>query len=271
MSTRNMSRTHKLTVAFDIETAPSRRFDEWPENIRDYLDRRIARARATDPTMDYGKLAATHPAFGRIVCISAARTDVDADGHDVVVARSFSGDEAALLEEFQDVFARFEPLYVTYNGLAFDVPYVLARMRFLGIACRLGGFTDTRRFRDAPHFDLMEVLANWDRSRAISLDVAAYLAGVPSPKAALDGSMVGEAFAQGRIEEICRYCERDVAATLNVYRRLILREAIVPPTRCFWKSPVGTLSPIDFSEPPDDTSTGQIGPTSEPATDKAAA
>lgn len=237
-----------LTVAFDIETVPARAFGDWPEQIRAYLERRIAKAQTADPSMDYGKFASINAAFGRIACIAVARVDESDDGREMIIARSFTGDETTLLEEFQDTFVRFDPLYVSFNGLAFDVPFVLARLRYLGLACRLRDFSDTRRFRHDPHCDLLEVLSNWDRSKAINLEVAAFLAGVPTPKAALDGSRVGEAFAQGRIEEICRYCERDVAATLNVHRRLILHQIPVHPSRCYWKEADRVLHPIDFQE-----------------------
>ncbi len=36
----------------------------------------------------------------------------------------------------------------------------------------------------------------------------------------MDGSLVGQAYAEGRIEEIERYCLADCRATLALYRRL---------------------------------------------------
>jgi predicted PolB exonuclease-like 3'-5' exonuclease len=36
----------------------------------------------------------------------------------------------------------------------------------------------------------------------------------------MDGSLVGQAFAEGRIQEIERYCLADCRATLELYRRL---------------------------------------------------
>jgi predicted PolB exonuclease-like 3'-5' exonuclease len=36
----------------------------------------------------------------------------------------------------------------------------------------------------------------------------------------MDGSQVGEAFEQGRLEEIARYCLADCRATAALYQRL---------------------------------------------------
>ena len=41
-----------------------------------------------------------------------------------------------------------------------------------------------------------------------------------SPKGSIDGSQVGRAYREGRIEEIGEYCLRDVRATGELYSRV---------------------------------------------------
>ena len=53
-----------------------------------------------------------------------------------------------------------------------------------------------------------------------NLDFYCSLFGIPSPKQGLSGDQVGEAYAQGRLEEIAEYCRADVEATGALYLRV---------------------------------------------------
>ena len=52
-----------------------------------------------------------------------------------------------------------------------------------------------------------------------SLTALCNLLGIPSSKVDLVGDQVGEAYYEGRYEEIGRYCSYDTVATFNVFRR----------------------------------------------------
>ncbi|MGH9391293.1 MAG: ribonuclease H-like domain-containing protein, partial [Vicinamibacteria bacterium] len=70
------------------------------------------------------------------------------------------------------------------------------------------------------HFDVREALEGDDKRRRGSLDYFCAVFGVTSPKIEMDGSLVGQAYEEGRIEDIERYCLADCRATLDLYRRL---------------------------------------------------
>ena len=53
-----------------------------------------------------------------------------------------------------------------------------------------------------------------------SLISLAYAFGVPSPKNGMDGSQVGTAFFEGRIDDIKAYCIKDVVTLINIYRAM---------------------------------------------------
>jgi predicted PolB exonuclease-like 3'-5' exonuclease len=53
-----------------------------------------------------------------------------------------------------------------------------------------------------------------------SLEDLCHALDVPSPKNALHGSMVPRAFYDGRIDEICSYCNGDVLAMMKVYHKM---------------------------------------------------
>ena len=67
-------------------------------------------------------------------------------------------------------------------------------------------------------YDTMVKFAGYGKT--ISLDKLCMALGVPTPKGDMNGSMVGQYVADGRIEEVVEYCKRDVTATKEVYKRM---------------------------------------------------
>ena len=45
--------------------------------------------------------------------------------------------------------------------------------------------------------------------------------GIHSPKEECNGSLVWQWVEDGRIEEVAQYCKRDVAATREVFKRMV--------------------------------------------------
>ncbi len=132
--------------------------------------------------------------------------------------RILSGDdEATLLAEFWQLIKAFD-LWITFNGKRFDFPFLQLRSAILGIAPTVR--LDCRRYSRQPHYDLRELLTHFYEQRHGSLDFFCALFGIPSPKGSLSGEKVGEAYHEGRLEEIAAYCQADVEATAELYRRV---------------------------------------------------
>jgi len=156
---------------------------------------------------------ALDPVTGRVVCIGLL--DVDSGATETFCGR----DETRLLELFWDKLGSLRPeLFVTFNGKSFDFPYLNIRSALLEVPPSVP--LPIKPFSVTPHFDVREVLASGERGRSGSLDFFAAIFGLPSPKAKLDGARVGEAFLEGRFEEIQEYCLADCRATAGLYRRL---------------------------------------------------
>ena len=68
---------------------------------------------------------------------------------------------------------------------------------------------------------MMDVLSMFQPRASAGLDAIARLCGFPG-KIGMDGSEVHAAFADGRIDDIRRYCETDVMNTYLVYLRFQL-------------------------------------------------
>ena len=170
-----------------------------------------------------------HAATGRVVAIglwdlSGDRGRVLLEG-DAANWTAFGGDaeiyrgaEAAIIREFWRVLERDSPLVVTFNGRAFDAPYLMLRSAILGVppSRNLIG----HRYQLSNHCDLYDVLTFWNASRMKgSLEFWCCQFGLAS-KDGIRGSDVGGMYREGRLDEIARYCLDDARATAQLYERL---------------------------------------------------
>jgi predicted PolB exonuclease-like 3'-5' exonuclease len=71
---------------------------------------------------------------------------------------------------------------------------------------------------DSPYLDIAEIFSfgGWGQTFT-SLDLMSAVLGYESPKDEMDGSLVHEYFYTGRIEEIKKYCEKDVLALMKCF------------------------------------------------------
>jgi predicted PolB exonuclease-like 3'-5' exonuclease len=150
-------------------------------------------------------------ATGRVIVIGMHNPDT---GKSKVLA---SDVEAELLREFWDLVKSFD-LTITFNGKRFDFPFLQMRSAVRNIKPTIA--LDCRRFSRHPHYDLREQLSFFDAHRYGSLDFYCALFGIPSPKSGMSGDQVGEAYSQGRLQEIADYCRADVEATGALYNRV---------------------------------------------------
>ena len=203
-----------MAIVLDIETV-GQRAEEIPERALDYLLRGLERD-APDPVElerrreDLLSRLGLDPTTGRIVCVGVVDSETSFE-------RTFShAGEKELLESFWGWLEGARPsLFVSFNGRRFDVPYLNIRSAVHGIEpaypIPLGW---------SSHFDVREALEGDDKRRRGSLDYFCAVFGILSPKMEMDGSLVGQVYAEGRIEDIERYCLADCRATLALYRRL---------------------------------------------------
>ncbi len=158
-------------------------------------------------------------AFGQVCVIGY---DLWNDGH----PEALSGmDESELLADFNEELNRIPAnmwsavVIVGHNVASFDLRFLLQRYMVNDVQPHpiINAAAQAKAWDDRV-YDTMTKFAGF--GNRISLDKLCMALGVPSPKGDMDGSMVGQYVADGRIAEVVAYCLRDVEATRAVYRRM---------------------------------------------------
>ena len=215
-------------LVIDIETVGM----EWSELEADVQEYLLARARTEEERRAVPERLGLHPGTGRIIAIGLWRPDEDRGG--VLLeggddsdagwqpfedgAMIFRGSESRILKEFWRYVSEGAGTLITYNGRSFDGPFLMLRSTLLGIAPTRNLVPYRYSFKE--HCDLAEVLTFFGLRRMDSLHFWCRQYGIPSPKHDMDGSGVAQAYKEGRLEDIARYCLADVRATAELYRRL---------------------------------------------------
>lgn len=203
-----------INLFFDIETIPSA--EEHKETHLEILRKKTKDKEKTDDEIH--RLTSFEGTFGRICCIGVIK---EVNGKETV-KEVYSGEEKEILNKFWEV-ARDVDRFIGHNIWAFDLPFIFQRSIINGIKPRTLNFA---RYRNVPIYDTMLewTLWNFDHGKVQKLDTMAKILGFPTSKDDMDGSMVWDYFQEGRIEEICKYCMKDVELTRQVYKRMIFEE-----------------------------------------------
>lgn len=211
-------------ITFDIETIPQEIADFTEiqkEEFERLLEGQIKRHDGAKTEEEISSLIrGTNPFFGKIICIGAHKWFKGEQG-ETEKLKLFSGDERDLLEKFFKAIKGFKGVFVHFNGLDFDVPFIVKRALHHQLKPQNDNFNKLRRFSPYPHFDVMQHVANWDRYNKPSLHMLADHLGIRSPKEGeVKASEVYTAWKEGRAQEIYDYCLRDVESTYQIYRKI---------------------------------------------------
>lgn len=195
----------------DIETIPDPRMPFEPPSY-------TGSAPGTDPPLP--------PHYHQVVCIGCLAIDgsLNVSRMGIVGKGALHSDEPKLISEFSSFVGAVKPTIITWNGRSFDIPVLLLRAFRHGIP--FSWYFNDREYRyryaSSGHLDLMDILANYGASRMLGFrqDVFAKSIGLPG-KYGIDGSMVAEYYAAGRIAEIETYCMTDVIQLAFIFLRYL--------------------------------------------------
>jgi len=219
-------------MGIDIETIPQREYSELSPTVKEWVDKKLLKINASkeeEDVWDYNKLASLDGDLGKVICISMGLYDEETET--IRLKSVVDTDEKAVLNGFNAVIENFRGDYLHYNGLGFDIPFLLQRYAYNRIPEADSRLNSLARYRTSPHFDLMQIWANWDYTKIKPLNVLANIVGMPNPKDELDGSMVYQYFKEGKLDAIKQYCEFDTATVVNLHHRLIEKQPVIPLER----------------------------------------
>ncbi|MDP6539168.1 MAG: ribonuclease H-like domain-containing protein [Planctomycetota bacterium] len=229
------------TLVFDIEVAGFP-WEEVDEITRGYLTEREHDPKKRESVPER---TALYPGLGKIIAIALwsveadrgllllegeQEGDVETEWEKVPGSKIFRGDERAVLEMFWNKVGPGPgggraPRLVSYNGRGYDGPMLMVRSAQLDL--RPSRNLLPYRYSLKEHCDLLDALSFFGATRSrYSLDYWCRRFDIESPKGSIDGSQVGRAYREGRIEDIGEYCLRDVRATGRLFERL--EETILP-------------------------------------------
>jgi len=204
------------TIGFDFET--------FSEKTQEYL---LQYAKSNEEKAEIKSKLGLSPLTGEIVAIGMLNPDTQKgkmffqnNGGEKIEFEEQgifyqSGTEKELLENLWNAVSHYDQI-ITFNGRAFDVPFLMLRSTKHSVrpTRNLLGY----RYEFQRHCDLLEQLTFYGAMRKFRLDFYAKFFGIKSSKdEGIDGSMVGELYQAGKYLEIARYCARDLETTKELY------------------------------------------------------
>jgi len=215
-------------ITFDIEVA-GYPWEEVDEATRGYL---MQRARDETEREALPERTALMTGLGKVITIGLWNIEADRglvllegesepqrEWEKVPHSDIFRGTEKELLERFWEIVGRKRPRLVSYNGRGYDGPVLMVRSAMLGVKPSVNLLP--YRYDISAHCDLYDIFTFQGASRdRYSLDYWCRRFDIESPKGSIDGSQVGRAYRDGRIDDIGEYCLRDVRATAELYQKL---------------------------------------------------
>lgn len=204
-------------AAFNIETVPDvqrlkkvppvhpdRNLKD-PEKIRKNLEAKKTR-QIEDASVDFR--------FGKIICVAFyGNLNDDADESEEVI---FDKNERRLLEKFWNLAKHFER-FITFNGLEFDIPFILTRSWLMCVKPSVN--IDSSRHRIKNHFDIRMALCNWDRFASGTLADYAQLK-LDVEVSPITGAEINDLYRAGEFELIKEHCQTHAILIWRLYQSM---------------------------------------------------
>ena len=195
-----------LNLFLDIETIPN-------TNISPELMACFDKKKKEEETFE--DKAALYAEYGKIVCISLGW---DENNH--WQSKSFVwSDEALLLAQFSEFLKGKDVALIGHNIKWFDLPFLIKRYWINSIPLPAQLQLKDKKPWEMAIIDTMELWKTTSRDFT-SLEVICLALWLPNPKSTTNGAEVYDLYQANNFEAIATYCEWDVKATADVYKRI---------------------------------------------------
>ncbi len=109
---------------------------------------------------------------------------------------------------------------ISFNGIQFDLPVMLFRAIAQDVPVSPITYKYlTQKYNNKHHYDVMQILAGWDRQKWHKQDFYLNIFKLGS-KDGFDGSMVYPTYQSGEYETIKQYCRNDVLTLCKLFTRV---------------------------------------------------
>lgn len=193
---------------FDIETLPAGQ-DRHPRLKEFHKNKAKKSKRYKKSLSDLINSTNFDGAFGRIFCIAYAINDEP--------VKALVGSEKQILKKFWEIVKNVD-LFIGHNVLDFDLRFITQRSIILKI--KPSREISFRRYSNNPIYDTMHEWTRWSYGSNCSMDYLAHAMDLPTSKDEMDGSQVFEFFQKGKLDEIVKYCKKDVELNRKIYKRM---------------------------------------------------
>ena len=128
--------------------------------------------------------------------------------------------EKELLEDFWEGALSYD-IFVTFNGRAFDIPFLLHRSVVCGVRPTVDLLSSRYLTKQLLPYqvDLLDELTFYGAMKRQSLHMYCRAYGIKSPKGEGSGAEVAELFRQKKFRNLAAYNARDVIATTALYEK----------------------------------------------------
>lgn len=208
------------TLTFDIETIPADK--KQTEKLTKLYTSKKNKIKNLDDLKEFGTLddflrrTSLDGSFGRILCIGYALNEEEPK----IICNIYN--EKKNLEDFWDLCIGVDK-FVGHNILDFDLKFIYHRSIILGVK-PTRSISFARYVVNGQVYDTIQEWSKWSFSDKKSLEHLALAMDIPSPKEEIDGTMVADFYKDGKIDEICNYCMKDVVTTREIYKRMNFSE-----------------------------------------------
>ena len=200
---------------FDIETSPKEITPELT-SLLNHKTRNVVPEKLDAEKQRYSFIS---PVYAKVISISTAWDD--GRGTPTVYTFFDRNDEYSLLKSFVEYLQQWNGRYVHFNGLDFDVPFIMYKCAQYDISLP-PAFTNLIRFRFDPHFDIMQALSSWGKF-PVSLAEVLTTFGFTNSKDYLNDMDTLTFLLTASDEDIKKYNEADVIGTYHAFRRICNR------------------------------------------------
>ncbi|MBL8036781.1 MAG: ribonuclease H-like domain-containing protein [Nitrospira sp.] len=159
--------------------------------------------------------------FSHIVCIGLLEFSDQMEARSAIAW--YGANERELLRQFWARLAQDRPtLYITHNGLGFDLPFIKKRSIINQVKPSVE--INLAKFRAEPVYDTMAIWSNWDTRGWVKLDVLARALQVDTKSGS--GEQVAEMWEKRQGRELAQYCLQDTYVTYACYCRMNFRQPL---------------------------------------------